>query len=411
MKKIIQFCFILICILFTSIKLQAQWVNTNMTSTAVNALVVSGANLFAGTNGGMPNSGAFISTDYGVSWSPVNTGFTNTNVYAFAVSGTYLFAGAYDGVFLSTNNGANWSSSGLTSKIINTLAISGADIFAGTADGLVYRSTNNGTDWTSASSGLHSNSVVYTLAVSGNNIFAGTNFGVYVSADSGASWSSAGLSGNVVSVLAFSGTNLYAGIFDGVSVSANNGLSWTTSGTGLTQQTDVRSLAFSGTDIFAGTWGDGVYLSTDNGSTWNSVNTTGLSGSRVHTLVISGTNLLAGIDDGLWRRPLSNITGIENDNASMPDNYSLFQNYPNPFNPATLIRYALPSESKITISIYNLLGQEIKSLVNGTEPAGYHEVNFNAGSLSSGVYFYRIVANSLNGKSSFTSTRKLILMK
>ena len=91
--------------------------------------------------------------------------------------------------------------------------------------------------------------------------------------------------------------------------------------------------------------------------------------------------------------------------------YKLFQNYPNPFNPSTYIRYELARESKVVIKIYNTLGQEIRELVNNTESAGYHEVNFNASGLASGVYFYRIVTTSSNGKISFADTKKLLLLK
>lgn len=67
--------------------------------------------------------------------------------------------------------------------------------------------------------------------------------------------------------------------------------------------------------------------------------------------------------------------------------------------------------SKVTIKVYNLLGQEIKQIVNSTESAGYHEVTFNASNLASGIYFYRLSATSVDGKNNFADTKKLILMK
>ncbi len=105
------------------------------------------------------------------------------------------------------------------------------------------------------------------------------------------------------------------------------------------------------------------------------------------------------------------LTGTNNAGNIIPDNYIVYQNYPNPFNPLTVIRYALPSESKISIIVYNILGQEIKTLLNTTESAGYHEVNFNAGNLASGIYFYRITAVSTDGKKEFVDVKKLVLMK
>jgi hypothetical protein len=104
------------------------------------------------------------------------------------------------------------------------------------------------------------------------------------------------------------------------------------------------------------------------------------------------------------------VTGIE-DLSGIPNNYELSQNYPNPFNPSTKIRYGLPSESKIRIVIYNILGQEVSILKNTTQSAGYHEVEWNASRLSSGMYIYRISAESTNGKSKYTQVKKMLMVK
>lgn len=104
-------------------------------------------------------------------------------------------------------------------------------------------------------------------------------------------------------------------------------------------------------------------------------------------------------------------TGVNSETSSLPQNYSLMQNYPNPFNPTTEISYALPYASKITLSIYDLTGKEITRLVNNTESAGYHSVNFNAADLASGIYFYRIEAVAVDGSNKFSDTKKLVLLK
>lgn len=104
-------------------------------------------------------------------------------------------------------------------------------------------------------------------------------------------------------------------------------------------------------------------------------------------------------------------TSVENSNLNIPNDYLLYQNYPNPFNPSTTIRYALPLASKVKITVYNLLGESVEQLVNETETAGYHEINFDGRKLSSGVYLYKISAKSLNGVKSFSEVRKLIMIK
>ncbi len=95
---------------------------------------------------------------------------------------------------------------------------------------------------------------------------------------------------------------------------------------------------------------------------------------------------------------------------SLPVEFSLSQNYPNPFNPSTIIKFGLASDSKVSVKVYNLLGQQVATLLNGEYAAGRHEVNFDAGMLSSGIYFYVINAAGKDG-SNFNSTKKMILMK
>ena len=105
------------------------------------------------------------------------------------------------------------------------------------------------------------------------------------------------------------------------------------------------------------------------------------------------------------------ISGINADAGLIPDHYSLSQNFPNPFNPSTVIRYALPFDSKVLIKIYNVLGQDVKLLKDEIISAGNYEVQFNSSSLSSGVYFYRLSAESVDGKQKYSSIKKMILLK
>ena len=104
-------------------------------------------------------------------------------------------------------------------------------------------------------------------------------------------------------------------------------------------------------------------------------------------------------------------TGINDFKGIVPSEYQLSQNYPNPFNPSTIIRYSLPFTSKVVLKIYNTLGQEVMTLKNETNTEGIYEVSFKSSNLPSGVYFYRLDAESIDGNKNFTSTKKMILMK
>ncbi len=88
-----------------------------------------------------------------------------------------------------------------------------------------------------------------------------------------------------------------------------------------------------------------------------------------------------------------------------PSVYALEQNYPNPFNPSTKISYTVPEDGFVKLAVYNMLGEEVATLVNSFQKANRYEVNFNASGLSSGIYVYKLEA------ANYTSTRKLVLMK
>jgi hypothetical protein len=103
----------------------------------------------------------------------------------------------------------------------------------------------------------------------------------------------------------------------------------------------------------------------------------------------------------------SNVAEV---NVTAPAVYTLEQNYPNPFNPSTTINFRLAVDSKVSLKVFDVLGQEVATLLNGNFVAGSHTVNFNASSLNSGVYMYRIEATGNDG-TNFTSVKKMILTK
>jgi hypothetical protein len=94
-----------------------------------------------------------------------------------------------------------------------------------------------------------------------------------------------------------------------------------------------------------------------------------------------------------------------------PTTFALDQNFPNPFNPTTKIQYQLPIDSKVTLKVYDVLGREVTTLLNDIRPAGYHDAQWDAGNVASGVYFYRMEAEALTGGSGFQQIKKLLVVK
>jgi len=111
----------------------------------------------------------------------------------------------------------------------------------------------------------------------------------------------------------------------------------------------------------------------------------------------------------LSKYQIDKVTGIEQINSSIPSDFVLSQNYPNPFNPSTRIRFSVAKPSFVTLKVYDLLGREVTTLVNGEKSVGSYEVTFNTSELtsklSSGIYIYRLTTDK------FTQTKKMILMK
>lgn len=98
------------------------------------------------------------------------------------------------------------------------------------------------------------------------------------------------------------------------------------------------------------------------------------------------------------------------ENEQIPYEFSLDQNYPNPFNPSTTINFGLKVDSDVTLKIFNILGQELATLVKTRLKAGINKIEFNPSNLTSGVYFYRIKANGVNG-SKFIDVKKMMFLK
>lgn len=170
-----------------------------------------------------------------------------------------------------------------------------------------------------------------------------------------------------------------------------------------------------------------VYMSrsTDGGTTWADVevadhhfrpkNTPGLGGGYMgdYLGVTSGNNKVwpfwtddkVGLIFNAWTVGVSIVTGVENENGNVPTDYSLQQNYPNPFNPSTNIAYMLPRAGHVKLTVYDIFGREVASLVNDNKQAGSYTVEFDASNIASGVYYYKMEAGD------FRDVKKMLLVK
>ena len=109
-------------------------------------------------------------------------------------------------------------------------------------------------------------------------------------------------------------------------------------------------------------------MTTNNGDSWTQVNN-GLTNNSIVSLFANGTTVFAGSSgDGVFKRPISELIGIEIISSEIPSSFSLEQNYPNPFNPFTKIIFAVPKNSFVTLKIFDALGREVEGLVQPARP-------------------------------------------
>lgn len=431
------------------------------------AISTSGT-LYAATWGGK----VFRSTNNGLNWTQLTNGINNSVIFSIAVSpiNDYVFAGSGgSGIYRSTDGGNTWTeaNNGLTSFNILALAVaSNGYIFAGTYDG-VFRSTDNGNNWTATSitsgwgEGFAMNNPVY------NVIAAVHTGGLYRSTDFGNTFQ---LAPGLSSVWAIASTTfgfIYAAPYaNGLYRSTDNGETWTQINSGLTN-TDVRAIAIANDgNVFVGTFGGGVFKSDqpipvelisfmvylDN----DKVKLKWQTATELNNLGFEILKSTTGIDDDSHWSVIGFVEGKGNSNeisdyvfiddevtvgkfwyrikqidfdgterysvpilveVSEPAEFVLSQNYPNPFNPVTKISWSTAKAGRNTLSLYNILGQKIATILDENFEAGYHSIDLDisklSNGLSSGVYFYQLVISDPNSTELLYSSdlKKMILLK
>jgi hypothetical protein len=465
MKNIYKVLLLTAFITLTQWSLRAQWVkctavpgdNTVGSGTQLIYLASNGTRLFVPRPG--KQDSIFYSDNSGGSWNmsrvpPWVIGGTSyyPTVTGVWVNGGVIFASgsvSQGNVFWrSTNNGVTWaaSSSGIITSGIDptpkVFTASGNTAYVGTGNSGIFLSTDNGLTWSAARSGIPTYTFsgftayanILSFARIGNDVFAGLGgdasahgYGVRHTTLGGTTWDSLGTglpSSSLVYSLISVGTTLYAWAIsysppsgNGLYKSTDLGVTWTNSTNGLPNLINltagVQGLYAVGNTIFADTYLGG-YVSTDGAGSWTAMDNTGLPatyytngyeviGSTMFITVVDMTTLPA--TTAVWKRDLSQITEVREVSPATPRAFSLKQNYPNPFNPSTKIRFDVRSSGFVSLTIYDVLGKEVATLVNGVLRAGSYEATFDASQLASGVYIYRLHAGVLQ------ETKRMLLVR
>ena len=390
----------------------STWViyTNGISSTFIRSLLNDGSgNLFVAT----PGLGVYKSSNNGGSWNKINIDDASFDELILCVdsipSGGLIASSAFGRIYITTDYN-NWSpfNSGLPSNSIRTLAASNDYFFGGTFNGGVFRSPRSSADWVSIADTLFLG-YIYDIGVKpSGELFVLSDVGIFMSTNNGDKWLN--INDSIPDDFYFSiafhpNGDIFVGGALSTYRSTDAGVTWTEGGS-------VSALSMTihpNGSLFAGAYSS-VYRSDDLGNAWELVGP-GLENLRVNALAFGDLDVLfAGTEGvGIYKSSLS-VTSVNSDKITSVDDFSLSQNYPNPFNPSTKIRYAIPllggaRGGYVTLKVYDILGNEVATLVDEFKPAGRYEVNFDGKKLSSGLYIYTL--NSLN----YFSSRKMMLLK
>jgi hypothetical protein len=190
----------------------------------------------------------------------------------------------------------------------------------------------------------------------------------------------------------------------GVYRSADRGETWQQINTGLADTTVTDLVVYSGGALLAATLHGGVNRLARGSDTWTPIND-GLPTLKATALALTADGYVyVGTDEGVYRSVQAMAVAAEEDSV-LPDAYVLDQNYPNPFRTSTTIRYELPRPVAVQLLVYDILGREVRSLVNGVQGAGTHEATMDGKGLPSGIYHLRLTAGG------FSTARQMLLVR
>lgn len=386
---------------YSSVNEGRSWreINNGLLSESVSAMISTGSSIMVSTY----TNSIFQTGNDGISWDRVNNGIETKEIYSLLSDGSNVYCGNAEGIFLSKDLGKTWISKNDGSSplwVPTTFFNQGTKIFAGTNRRVIMVSEDRGETWSQHNKevGFPANewSWIYSLSIEGSNIIVGTSYhGIYTSFDNGNTWRNTLTrvsTGTAVKSIIRTNSKIFAATTDGIYVSENSGASWTYLGSQYFEE--AYSLLHYNNVFYAGT-SNGVFLSKNDGKDWHPISQGLFKNSLVYNLLVKDQLLYAGLYDGsVWRRSLSEITRTNNQESAHP-----FSAFPNP----TMGIFSITNLEDIeSIEIYNWEGSRI-----------YYDPNFKSkqskiidlSDQAPGVYFIRV-----KGNAKFFS-EKLIILK
>jgi ligand-binding sensor domain-containing protein len=397
---------------------QNQWRDFYF-STYIDGLAVDSISIWIATNNGLVRMNT--TTYESMIFTSENSGLPNNEIRAVAVDKNgILWTAAFMGG-LTKYNGWEWityntSNSGIPYNGVYAIGLNKDDVWLANM-GITKFDGTNWTNYNNSNSDFPAEGCQFITCDTGNVkwfiVYDGivkyddVNFTLYTEENSG-------LTSEYILCISFDDSNnAWIGTWGGglVKYNGSDWIIYNSTNTGFPLDS-VYSIAIDGEgNKWIGTYEGLVKYGNDGMVLYDTANS-GIAMNWVRHIAIDshGTKWIVTINDD-WENYLSafnenGLVPIQDDiNKFSPKVFLLSQNYPNPFNPSTAINYQIPEESLVQIKVYDVMGREIKELVNEQKKAGFYRINFDGSNLSSGMYLYRIDA----GK--FSSVRKMLLVK
>lgn len=340
----------------------------------------------------------------GQTWTLVPLTGMDVEDIAFADASNGIMVGDNGSTLRTTNGGATWSvvPSGQGQALYTVAYGSGGLVYIAGRDGAVARSTNGGLSWIPSIIGT----VRYrgSAAIGTNGWIVGEGGTIIATSNGGVTWNSqaSGTGSDLKGVFFISATEGWiAGQNSTLLYTNNGGATWTSRNTGITA--GLNSVFFLNANEGWATGNAGTIFRTTNGGLNWIADASNATAELSDIYFVSASQGWTVGDLGTIRyRSLP--TSVDN-KGGVPATMRLAPNYPNPFNPSTTITFQLPEAGRARLAVFNLIGQKVATLVDGSLAAGDHAVTFDASAMPSGVYFYTLTS------SSGSATRKMTLSK
>jgi photosystem II stability/assembly factor-like uncharacterized protein len=402
---------------------------------------VKNAVFFVNANTGFMVGGfpfMFKSTNGGENWTNLNLSLggsgTLNDVYFVNENTGYAVGYTSEGIVIKTTNGGdNWNliTPGTTKRNLtcvhffnadNGIIGSSANAGPGQNDTAFFITSNGGNNWTKVT--IDTTTSIYAMSFPsqslgfsvGGHFTVGQNYhNFYSSSNSGLNWTynspdAAGILNSVYFTSTSTGYAVGRGNFSIAIKSTDAGVNWTAMTTN-SQTLEYRDVFFTseltGYIVGSSTGSVNIQATTDGGNNWftqfgssTTLNVQSIFFMDENTGWVCGTgpNILKTTDGG-------GTVSISTVSSEIPEDYSLEQNYPNPFNPTTKIDFNISKKGFVSLKVYNSQGKEVADLVKTDLTPGSYSYEFNAISLPSGMYFYRLQTNN------FMETKKMLLLK